>query len=158
MLIDSEGFLWIGTDDGLSRFDGHKLLEIRGDNNELFGNAVYEIFEDSNADVWVSSLQGGVHKLNKKTRSLEQVVNLPYITDSGWLQYAEKIIQTSEREIMFGLNESIASYDLHNNQLTTLYTLPDEWLDVKWSSHFGHGFIVFPIPVFRFIRGQSTVV
>jgi hypothetical protein len=29
---------------------------------------------------------------------------------------------------------------------------------LKWSSHFGHGFIVFPIPVFRFIRGQSTVV
>ena len=31
-------------------------------------------------------------------------------------------------------------------------------LCLKWSSHFGHGFIVFPIPIFRFIWGQSTVV
>jgi hypothetical protein len=29
---------------------------------------------------------------------------------------------------------------------------------MKWSSYFGHGFIVFPIPIFRFIRRQSTVV
>ena len=29
---------------------------------------------------------------------------------------------------------------------------------LKWSSYFGHGFIVFPIPIFRFIWGQSTVI
>jgi hypothetical protein len=36
--------------------------------------------------------------------------------------------------------------------------IPLENLSMKWSSYFGHGSIVFPIPIFRFIWRQSTVI
>ena len=46
----------------------------------------------------------------------------------------------------------------HKPATLTIYKNTRVDWQVKWSSHFGHGFIVFPIPIFRFIRGQSTVI
>lgn len=43
---DSKGYLWIGTDEGISVFDGDKFKNIRFDNSKVFGY-VNEIIESS---------------------------------------------------------------------------------------------------------------
>src|ERR1700743_1908868 len=55
-LQDSQGFIWLGTEDGLVRYDGHELVRYaysREVRNSLPGNFVYELLEDSHHDVWV---------------------------------------------------------------------------------------------------------
>ena len=67
------------------------------------------------------------------------------------LTFVKTFVQYMHRKGLLAEN-SLASIELPSRG----FQLPKALL--KWSSHFGHGFIVFPIPVFRFIRGQSTVV
>jgi diguanylate cyclase (GGDEF)-like protein len=69
-LQDSRGFVWLGTEDGLVRYDGHELVRYansREVRNSLPGNFVYEILEDSHHDLWVALKDAGLARWNRAT-------------------------------------------------------------------------------------------
>jgi signal transduction histidine kinase/ligand-binding sensor domain-containing protein/DNA-binding response OmpR family regulator len=58
---DFLGFIWIGTSDGLYRYDGYKLKTFRsipGSQNTLIGNNITAILEDSQQNLWVACTKG----------------------------------------------------------------------------------------------------
>lgn len=58
---DSRGFIWVGTQDGLNRFDGYsfiKYIQTPSDTNSLSDNWVYSIAEDRNGDLWIGTRRG----------------------------------------------------------------------------------------------------
>ena len=58
---DREGFLWIGTDAGLKRFDGNRCDIYRNDEldkGSLSDNSVISLFCDSNGRIWVGTVNG----------------------------------------------------------------------------------------------------
>src|SRR5262245_7980107 len=62
-LQDSKGFLWVGTDDGLNRYDGYEFRiyrNIPNDTASLLKNRVQSIFEDHTGTLWVSTLNSGL--------------------------------------------------------------------------------------------------
>lgn len=66
LLLDSRGYLWIATDDGLNRYDGHQFRQYQNspeDQNSLSDNTVLDIIEDSRGDIWVLTLQKGLCRL-----------------------------------------------------------------------------------------------
>jgi ligand-binding sensor domain-containing protein/signal transduction histidine kinase len=69
---DREGILWIGTDDGLNKFDRDKELFIRykhdpEDPNSLIHNIVGRIYEDSTGQLWVGTWGGGLDRFDRNT-------------------------------------------------------------------------------------------
>jgi signal transduction histidine kinase/ligand-binding sensor domain-containing protein/CheY-like chemotaxis protein/HPt (histidine-containing phosphotransfer) domain-containing protein len=70
VLQDSQGFVWIGTEDGLVRYDGHELHRYaysRSTSQGLPGNFVREIIEDAHHDLWIAVKDGGVARWNRAT-------------------------------------------------------------------------------------------
>ncbi|MEJ0099516.1 MAG: two-component regulator propeller domain-containing protein [Pseudomonadota bacterium] len=62
-LRDSQGFVWFGTEDGLVRFDGQKLVRYAGSTdstNSLPDNWIWQVVEDPNHDLWIAMGSGGV--------------------------------------------------------------------------------------------------
>ncbi len=58
MIQDSTGFLWIGFENGLSRFDGHSFKTYRydpADTNSLRENRIYSFFIDSKNRFWIAT-------------------------------------------------------------------------------------------------------
>lgn len=66
---DSKGFIWIGTLDGLHRYDGYsyKTYRISADPGSISSNMIIDIAEDSKGNIWVATYGRGISKLDPVT-------------------------------------------------------------------------------------------
>ncbi len=61
---DTTGFLWLGTQDGLARFDGYSFLTYRHDRADpwsLSENHITALAADGDGSLWVGTLTGGLN-------------------------------------------------------------------------------------------------
>lgn len=71
-LQDSKGFMWFGTRNGLSLYDGYNFTVFRHDpenSNSLSGNHIQVLHEDSEGNIWIGTYDGGLNVYNRYTNS-----------------------------------------------------------------------------------------
>lgn len=133
---DRKGYIWIGTWEGLSRYDGYDFVnftkkEASDINN--FHNRVQKIYQDRFDNIWVMMYNDRLFRLNKKTESFEELgdlspeignckMNRPLFTAGGdlWLQIEDKgILRVSTDSVT---NEMTAKFHpLENVRINNLY-------------------------------------
>jgi signal transduction histidine kinase/ligand-binding sensor domain-containing protein/AraC-like DNA-binding protein len=67
---DSKGYLWVGTEDGLNRFDGYNFKifkNIHNDSTSLSDNGISAIKEDKLGHIWIGTFNGGLNRFNPNT-------------------------------------------------------------------------------------------
>ncbi len=70
---DKRGFIWLGTRDGLNRFDGHHIITYRNnsaDSNSLCDNYITSITEDAGQQLWIGTLNG-ISRFNPTTNQFK---------------------------------------------------------------------------------------
>jgi signal transduction histidine kinase/ligand-binding sensor domain-containing protein/DNA-binding response OmpR family regulator len=75
ILQDQEGFIWIGTENGLNRFDGEHFLRYRFDPKDaetLDDNWVLTLFEDSRQQIWIGTKKG-LHRLDRENGKIRRI-------------------------------------------------------------------------------------
>jgi signal transduction histidine kinase/ligand-binding sensor domain-containing protein/ActR/RegA family two-component response regulator len=69
---DSQGFIWLATEDGLDRYDGYSLRHFshrRGSSTGLAGNYIWAIAADASEGLWVAIKDGGVARFDLHTET-----------------------------------------------------------------------------------------
>ncbi|MEZ5173628.1 MAG: histidine kinase [Bacteroidia bacterium] len=80
---DKDGFLWIGTHSGLSRFDGKNFTNFYSDpldSNSIGSNLISSISSDREGNLWVGTDNTGLSILERKTGKFKRFIHIP--TDS----------------------------------------------------------------------------
>jgi signal transduction histidine kinase len=60
---DKDGYLWVGTDKGLTRYNGYKW-DVWDVDNGLAGNYIPEIIADANGGIWFAVSEAGFYYFN----------------------------------------------------------------------------------------------
>ena len=70
ILQDKEGFIWVGTKDGLNRYDGYSFKVFTNDPynaKSLSSNSINKLFEDSKGRIWIGTENEGLNIYDKKS-------------------------------------------------------------------------------------------
>jgi ligand-binding sensor domain-containing protein/signal transduction histidine kinase len=126
---DYQGFMWIGTEDGLHRYDGYEMKiyrYIKDDSSSLKGNFILSLFEDSHRNLWIGTLDGGLHRYNRKQDSFHRVT-LPPRTDSTTSVAIRCIAEASDHYLYVGLDNLVrARIDSINKMAFSRVPLPTD--------------------------------
>lgn len=85
MIQDREGFLWIGTQDGLNCFNGYSFIHYQNqpsDSASLSNNYVTSLCEDKSGFIWAGTMSGGLNRLDKIARRFTVYKNKTFDTAS----------------------------------------------------------------------------
>ena len=73
---DKSGLIWIGTKDGLNRFDGYAFKIYRKnpfDSLSLSDNWIQSLLVDSNDNLWIGTFSGGLNYFDKRLNQFKQL-------------------------------------------------------------------------------------
>lgn len=79
ILHDSRGYIWIGTWEGLSRFDGKEFVNYNeGDATSIpyLHNRVLHVYEDALGNVWVMMYDDRLFRLNRRTDRFDRMAEI----------------------------------------------------------------------------------
>ena len=77
---DSQGFIWLGSEGGLIRYDGERFAVYHhdaDDDNSLSENHVFSICEDHEGFLWLGTRSGGVCRFDKHTERFVRYMHRP---------------------------------------------------------------------------------
>ncbi len=132
---DEQGFVWVGTNNGLQRFDGQRFMTFRnekGDSTSIPNNYVIQLLLDKKKNLWVLTGDGKVGMFDKK-RFIYKEAQVK-IKDPGLLVIERELIE-DEQGNLFLL--------YHNNEFLT-------WSEQRKEFAATHNFINLP-PDFKFV-------
>ena len=80
LLQDKEGFIWIGTKEGLNRYDGYNFKVFTNDPYDPYSissNNIRTLFEDSKGRIWAGALDAGMNVYDKKSGKFRRIRQQP---------------------------------------------------------------------------------
>lgn len=111
MIRDSNGFIWIGTNNGLNKYDGYKTLEFfhEDDNpHSLSNNWISSLLEDHDGNIWVSTTGGGLNKYDPNTGQFTKYLSDHEDSTTISSDIITTIYQDSKNRIWLGTMEGLS--------------------------------------------------
>lgn len=131
IIQDNDGFIWIGTDNGLNRFDGWSNVTFsvdRNDSTSLRNNYVESLLTDSSGCLWVSS-GSGLQKYQPGAMNFTNVSFPDNINPS-----VRSMIQTSPDRLM----AVTSGYGVFSIDTKTMMAIKHEDVDDLMGSKYAH--------------------
>lgn len=75
ILQDRHGFMWIGTENGLNKYDGNSFTvyeHVPLDTTSLADSRITTLLEDSQGNLWVGTRWGGLHRFDRSTETFSR--------------------------------------------------------------------------------------
>jgi signal transduction histidine kinase/ligand-binding sensor domain-containing protein len=73
----TDGYLWLGTDEGLARFDGYEFVVFNKDSGDLPGNSITALAAARDGSLWVGTSDGLTCYRDKRFRTYTTKQGLP---------------------------------------------------------------------------------
>ena len=164
IIQDKRGFVWLGTDDGLNRYDGKNFLQFHHrlhDTSSISGNIITDLLEDKEGRIWIATSDGGLSRYDYRLPPQQQFKQYKHLPDDPSSLPANSInslledaqgylwLATSGKHVLRFNKKTAAIDDVTKTGKTALDLCQDKngliWVGRRWtpkeqSKYFcGHG-------------------
>jgi ligand-binding sensor domain-containing protein len=168
---ERNGFVWIGTENGLNRFDGNKIKIYNKQNSALSSNDISDLLIDRNGKIWIATLGGGLNIYNPSTDQFDIYKHIPNDDSSIPSNDLNTIFEDSKGVIWLGTKNGLCifspkdqsfktykhdqkiNYSLSNNDIRSIY---EDRQKNFWIGTFGGGLNKFNPQKETFYRIKSS--
>ena len=114
ILKDSQGFIWVGTGDGLNRYDGKnfRIFRHHPDNPlSLSQDNILTLLEDHTGDLWIGTRGGGLNRYNYGQETFTTFLHNPDDSSSLGNNEILSLFQDRHGTLWVGTAEGLYAFD-----------------------------------------------
>jgi len=127
ILQDWQGFMWFATEDGLAKYDGYTFTVYKHDATKpdsLSASAVYELYQDSRHNLWLTTPSAGINKFDPATETVTRYRHDqadPHSLSSDLFSISYHIYEDPQGYLWFGTLNGLNRLDPQTGQFTRYY-------------------------------------
>lgn len=118
MIQDSLGFIWIGTKNGLNRYDGKFMKIYNQQNSMLTSGDISSLAVDEEGILWVGTIGGGLCRYNEKKDSFYCYKSTKEVTSPIPSKNVNTFVQTTQDEVWIGTDKGLYKYSKKEDYFT----------------------------------------
>lgn len=110
---DQQGYMWFGSQHGLSRYDGYRVIVYRNDPNNarsLADNWVQVLHVDNKNRLWVGT-RGGLQRFNPATGDFTAFPAVPNQPDWAGRQQVQAIVSDGSGKLWLGTSDGLHHFN-----------------------------------------------
>lgn len=114
LLQARQGFMWIGTQEGLNRYDGYTFKVYKNDPDNPFSisnNTVTTLYEDDAGYLWVGTGGGGLNRFDPRTEQFTRYLNDPQDSTSITSNIISDILYDSQQNFWVGTAGGLTRFE-----------------------------------------------
>ncbi len=118
IIQDKTGFIWIGTEDGLNKYDGYEFTIYKHENHNqksLSHSQINAITEDEKGNFWVGT-SDGLNLFNKHTETFSRI-DSKNTDENGSSNFISSLYYDSHHNLWVGTYNGLKYYDYNTQQL-----------------------------------------
>ena len=111
---DSKGFIWLGTEDGLNKYNGYEFIVYRHDPDDprsISDNSIQSIHEDHNQVLWIGTNGKGLNRFDRGKEQFTHYRNDPDEPGSIPGDSVTSISNDASGRLWIGTSEGLARFD-----------------------------------------------
>ena len=121
---DKQGFIWIGTIDGLNRYDGYTIKTYRNIPEEagsLCDNKISVLYVDSQGELWIGTENKGLSRYDRNTDSFIHYPYDAFSSKSLSYYYVTSIVEDANQNLWVGTLSGLNRFDRKTQQFTQYF-------------------------------------
>jgi signal transduction histidine kinase/ligand-binding sensor domain-containing protein/DNA-binding response OmpR family regulator len=116
---DTQGFIWIGTTNGLNKYDGYNFTIYKNnpsDSNSISDNFISTIVEDFSGDLWIGTQGGGLNRYDYYYDRFSTFYHDPddkQSIGSNFIFHHNSLLIDQDTTLWIGTDNGLCSYDIN---------------------------------------------
>ncbi|MGY6647707.1 two-component regulator propeller domain-containing protein [Wenyingzhuangia sp. IMCC45574] len=131
ILQDRNGYIWIGTYNGINKYDGYSMQYFNFSNqkNSLSSNSIHSLFEDRDGSIWAGTSDAGINKINPVTGEIKAFFNTKLTSE--YFKNVRRLHQSETGVVFYKTKKGLRLFKVSDKNELVIDTLVSNFMKLS---------------------------